>query len=79
MLRVLMRMSSRAFWRGEGSLVDSAHGGLLTHYWIPIRVINELDALHFRPERILGDDYPRPSHPYVTDWYYYVFGKACEK
>ncbi|HME35364.1 MAG TPA: class I SAM-dependent methyltransferase [Candidatus Sulfotelmatobacter sp.] len=78
-LRVLKRMPSRAFWRGEGSLVDSAHGGLLTHYWIPSRVITELEALHFRPERILGDDYPQPSQPYATDWYYYVFAKACEK
>jgi ubiquinone/menaquinone biosynthesis C-methylase UbiE len=79
LLRVLKRIPSGAFWRGEGSLVDSAHGGLLTHYWIPSRVITELDALHFRPERILGDDYPQPSHPYATDWYYYVFAKPCEK
>jgi SAM-dependent methyltransferase len=79
LLRVLKRILSGAFWRGEGSLVDSAHGGLLTHYWIPSRVITELDALHFRPERILGDDYPQPSHPYATDWYYYVFAKPCEK
>ncbi|MGP0021542.1 MAG: methyltransferase domain-containing protein [Candidatus Sulfotelmatobacter sp.] len=79
LLRVLKRISSGAFWRGEGNLVDSAHGGLLTHYSIPSRVINELEALCFRPERILGDDYPQPSHPYATDWYYYVFAKPCEK
>ena len=65
LLRVLKRIPSGVFRRGEGSLVDSAHGGLLTHYCTPSRVISELDALHFRPERILGDDYPRPSHPYV--------------
>jgi len=79
LLRVLKRIPSRAFWLGEGSLVDSAHGGLLTHYCIPSRVITELDALHFRPERVLGDDYPQPSPPYATDWYYYVFAKPCEK
>lgn len=77
--RVLKRVPSGAFWRGEGILVDSAHGGLLTHYSIPSRVIAEMEALHFRPERILGDDYPHPSHPYATDWYYYVFAKPCEK
>jgi ubiquinone/menaquinone biosynthesis C-methylase UbiE len=78
-LRLLKRIPSRVFWRGEGNLVDSAHGGLLTHYWIPSRVITELSALHLRPMRILGDDYPQPSHPYATDWYYYVFAKACAK
>lgn len=79
LLRAVKRMPSRMFWRGEGTLVDSAHGGLLTHYCIPSRVITELGAVHLRPERILGDDHPRPSNPYVTDWYYYVFGKPCEK
>jgi SAM-dependent methyltransferase len=74
--RALNRMPSRMFWRGEGTLVDSAHGGLLTHYCIPSRVVDELDSLHFRPQRILGDDYPQPSHPYATGWYYYVFVRA---
>jgi ubiquinone/menaquinone biosynthesis C-methylase UbiE len=77
--RVLKRIPSAAFRRGAGSLVDSAHGGLLTYYSIPSRVIAELDSLRFRPECILGDDYPRSSHPYATDWYYYVFVKPCEK
>jgi SAM-dependent methyltransferase len=79
LLRLLKRIPSRVFWRGEGNLIDSAHGGLLTHYWIPSRVVADLGALHLRPVRILGDDYPKPSHPYATDWYYYVFAKACEK
>jgi ubiquinone/menaquinone biosynthesis C-methylase UbiE len=77
--RALKRIPSAAFWRGAGSLVDSAHGGLLTYYSIPSRVIAELDSLRFRPECILGDDYPRSSHPCATDWYYYVFVKPCEK
>ena len=79
LIRVLKRIPSRMFWRGEGVLIDPAHGGLLTHYWIPRRVIRDVNALHFRPERILGDDYPDPSHLYSTDWYYYVFTKTCEK
>jgi ubiquinone/menaquinone biosynthesis C-methylase UbiE len=77
--RILKRIPSGTFWRGEGSLVDSAHGGLLTHYGTPSCVVNELGALHFRSERILGEDYPEASHPYTTDWYYYVFAKPCEK
>jgi SAM-dependent methyltransferase len=77
--RAFKRFLSRVFWRGEGSLVDSAHGGLLTHYSTPKRVIEELTALRFQPERILGDDHPQPSHLYATDWYYYVFVKPLEK
>jgi len=77
--RVLWRIPSLVFWRGEGNLVDPAHGGLLTHYSVPSRVIAELNGLHLRPERILGDDFPQPSHPYATDWYYYVFTKPGEK
>jgi SAM-dependent methyltransferase len=79
LLRVWKRIPSRVFWRGHGSLVDSAHGGLLTHYSTPRRVTSELDALHLRPVRILGDDHPQPSHAYVIDWYYYVFTKPFEK
>jgi SAM-dependent methyltransferase len=77
--RSFQRIPKRMFWNGEGNLIDSAHGGLLTHYWVPSRVVRELDALHLRPERILGDDYPKLSHPYSTDWYYYVFTKPCDK
>jgi SAM-dependent methyltransferase len=79
LLGALLRIPSRTFWRGEGILVDPVHGGLVTHYSIPNRVIRELDALPLRPERILGDDYPRSSHAYATGWYYYVFTKPCEK
>lgn len=79
LMRVLARVPSRTFWRGEGRLMDSAHGGLLTHYGTPQRVLAELAALQFRPERILGDDYPRSSHSCATDWYYYVFTKTLEK
>jgi ubiquinone/menaquinone biosynthesis C-methylase UbiE len=74
--RILTRVPSRAFRRGEGYLFDSAHGGLMTHYWVPRRVIAQLERYRFRPLRILGDDYPHPSHEYVTDWYYYVFSKS---
>lgn len=77
--RAVKRIPSRVFWRGDGILLDSIHGGVLTHYCIPSRVTAELQALGLRPERILGDDYPQPSHPFTTDWYYYVFTKPCEQ
>ncbi len=74
--RATSKISSRAFWCGEGYLLDSAHGGLTTHCWIPQRVVAELQKQQFRIERVLGDDYPHPSREYTTDWYYYVFSKS---
>jgi ubiquinone/menaquinone biosynthesis C-methylase UbiE len=79
MKRATKRIPSRMFWRGEGELLDPAHGGLLTHYQTPDKLISELSALRFRPECVVGDDYPRRNHPFATDWYYYVFAKTCEK
>jgi len=76
--RSIPRLGSPMFWKGEGTRLDPAHGGVLTHYWIPDRVIAEVCGMHFRVESVLGDDYPRQSFPYATDWYYYVFTK-CER
>ena len=75
-LRLLRRVPRRAFWSGDGYMLDPAHGGVLTHYAIPERVIAELEQQGFQFLRLAGDDYPRHSRVYVTDWYYYVFRKA---
>jgi ubiquinone/menaquinone biosynthesis C-methylase UbiE len=75
-LRLARRLSQRAFWSGDGYMVDPAHGGLVTHYAVPRSVIAELEQHGFQLVRFTGDDYPRPSRPYVTDWYYYVFQRA---
>jgi ubiquinone/menaquinone biosynthesis C-methylase UbiE len=71
--RMMQRIPTRAFWRGEGYLMDSAHGGTRIHYATPERVVKEVHQCGLRVERVLGDDYPRASHVYVTDWYYFVF------
>src|SRR5258706_3696241 len=73
--RLFRRVRRRAFWSGDGYMVDPAHGGLLTHYAVPKRVIAELEQYGFRLLRFTGDDYPRRSGVYVTEWYYYVFQK----
>jgi ubiquinone/menaquinone biosynthesis C-methylase UbiE len=73
--RFFKRVPSQMFWRGEGILADTAHGGLSTHYWIPQRAIDELTSFHFRIERVVGNEYPLPPREYATDWYYYVFAK----
>ena len=75
-LRTFGRVPRYAFWRGEGYLFDPVHGGLLTHCWVPIRVIAEVQNFGFRCLKILGNDYPAASREYSTDWYYYVFSKA---
>jgi SAM-dependent methyltransferase len=81
-LRSLVRAASRlptlAFWRGHGYWRDPAHGGLTTHLATPEKVTRELGTFGYRLLRVLGDDYPRTSRPYVTDWYYYVFAKTGE-
>jgi SAM-dependent methyltransferase len=73
--RVIRRVPTSAFWRGEGHLLDPAHGGLMTHFWVPELVAAELSRFDFRLATVMGDDYPSRSGAFVTDWYYYVFRK----
>jgi SAM-dependent methyltransferase len=68
-------LPTRTFWRGEGYLLDSAHGGLITHYAIPAKVVAETEKFGFQSVEVQGDDYPHRSSLYVTEWYYYVFVK----
>jgi ubiquinone/menaquinone biosynthesis C-methylase UbiE len=73
--RIFRRVPTAAFWRGEGCRIDSAHGGLFTHCWTPARAVAETSSFGFRIETLLGNDYPKRSYQFVTDWYYYVFSK----
>lgn len=78
-LKFTRRLSRNVFWRGEGELLDEAHGGLITHYSVPSRVMCEASAAHLRPIRVVGNEYPKRSHALASDWYYYVFEKPVEK
>jgi SAM-dependent methyltransferase len=75
-LKLIRRVPSRAFWHGEGDLFDSSHGGLMIRCSIPDRVIAELAEFDFQLVRFMGDDYPRVSRAFLTDWYYYVFSRT---
>jgi ubiquinone/menaquinone biosynthesis C-methylase UbiE len=75
MVRIFQRVPSTTFWRGEGCLIDPAHGGLMTHYWAPARALAETSRFGFRFATLMGDDHPRTNNRFVTDWYYYVFIK----
>jgi len=72
-MRVIRRIPTAAFWRGEGYLLDPAHGGLLTHVWVPKCAITELGRFGFRVARVMPHDYPQAASRFLTDWYYYVF------
>jgi len=74
--RIARRLPTRAFWQGQGYLIDAAHGGMKTHQAVPEKVVREVSGCGFRLLRMLGDDYPRVSRLYVTDWYYYVFSRT---
>ena len=78
-LRRLLRQSRyRAFWRGQGHVLDPAHGGLYTHCWVPKQVVAEVTRSGFCVLETVAGDYPRAGGQYVTDWYYYVFCKPQE-
>jgi ubiquinone/menaquinone biosynthesis C-methylase UbiE len=74
--RSIHKLPTRTFWRGRGFLMDSAHGGLITYFGTPKNIVQELQRTGFQSLRVLGDDYPRVSRLYTTDWYYYVFSKT---
>lgn len=79
MPRLMKRIPSRLFWRGHGTLIDSVHGGLLTHYSTPDLVMDELSRLGFNPQLVCGNEYPRAGFRFATDWYYYVFAKPVNR
>lgn len=74
--RIIRRVPSLTFWRGEGNFHDSSHGGLTIHCVTPEKIIAELTDFNFEFVTFVGDDYPRPSRAFCTDWYYYVFAKS---
>jgi ubiquinone/menaquinone biosynthesis C-methylase UbiE len=75
-VQTFQKLPTAAFWRGDGYILDSEHGGLLTHYAIPKLVRAELENSGFRLREVRGNDFPRIGRTYVTEWYYYVFSKS---
>jgi len=74
-IKISQKIRTKAFWKGSGLWLDPSHGGLVTHTWTPSRCIQEVTAAGFQITKYLGDDFPRASGEFVTDWYYYVFKK----
>jgi ubiquinone/menaquinone biosynthesis C-methylase UbiE len=76
LVKTIRYVPSSAFWCGQGNLHDPSHGGLIIHCAIPEQVIAELSEFDFELVTFRGDDYPRTSRAFFTDWYYYVFSKS---
>lgn len=64
---------NRSFWVGQGYLRAEVYREMLVYHSTPKTTEAELNRFGFRLLRVLGDDYPKRSHRFVTDWYYYVF------
>jgi SAM-dependent methyltransferase len=77
--RVVRRVPSRTFWRGEGYFFDSAHGGLRMHYWSPARCIAELADRGYRLLEVRADVVTHRDHTLFTDWYYYAFATPATR
>jgi SAM-dependent methyltransferase len=75
LVKISQKTRTKAFWKGTGLWLDPSHGGLVTHTWTPSRCIQEVTSAGFQITKYLGDDFPRASGEFVTDWYYYVFKK----
>ena len=75
--RIVTRLPTKAFWKGKGYLLDSVHGGLLTHYSIPDLVIAEVQKHHFKVLKVMANDYPRKVRSFCTDWFYYALVKSA--
>lgn len=71
----LRLLPSRAFWAGDGYVVDSARP-LLTHMATRRRVNAEMGRCGFAPVTVAGNHTPDRTVSLWTPWYYYVFRRA---
>ena len=71
-------LPSRAFWRGEGYLRDSAtpHVNFAT---TPARMAEEFGQRGFRLVATFGARYPAPIAPWEEPWYYYAFERSARE
>ncbi len=69
------RLSTAAFWHGEGYMADPSDSGLKYYCGIPARVIADVSRLGFQLLEHLPENYPVKGYEYTTRWYYYAFSK----
>ena len=73
--RMSERLPHRAFWAGEGYLVDRVPPQLLTHMATPRRAVEEAERFGFRHVRTEAGD-PEGGGRYSTSWWYFVLRKV---
>jgi SAM-dependent methyltransferase len=68
-------LSSAAFWKGEGYILDPIHGGLATYVSTPRAFTAQIEAAGLEVVDIVGGRYPEARAAWLTPWWYY----ACRK
>ncbi len=71
----LRRITSGAFGRGEGYVMDPVHGGLRTFVSTPHTVRLDLARAGLELLETVHGDYPAVQSAYFAPWYYYVCRK----
>jgi len=70
------RLTSGAFWRGMGHVVDPlTHGGLVIYVSTPDEVVKEVRRVGLTVVRTVSANYPHAQPACATPWYYF----ACIK
>lgn len=66
-------------FRGEGYVMDTVHGGLVTHLATRRRVVHELAAHGFDHVETLPSNYPKRRPGLFAVWYYYAFRRGSRR
>jgi SAM-dependent methyltransferase len=68
----LRTLSSVAFWKGEGYIIDPVHGGLMTYVSTPEVIRAQTSATGLRMLEIVDALHPEQGGRFFAPWYYYV-------
>lgn len=76
LIRAGRRITTSAFWKGQGYVLLDDHGGLTTYLATPERVREDTARRGFRWLETRGNFFPRMTSRYTTSWFYYAFAKS---
>ena len=65
-------LSSRAFWRGSGFIIDPVHGGLHMHVSTPRSIASDCARAQLRIEEYVGHYFPKKVPQALNPWNTYV-------
>lgn len=70
-------ISSGAFAKGEGYLIDPTHGGLEMYVSTPQTMIPQLEHAGFEVLESVGGHYPARAPDFMQPWFYYAARKKA--